>query len=351
MTPPIEKALIIRFSSIGDILLSSLLVRVFRKRFPACRLDFLVKEEYADLVQHNPNLSSVIRFPANGKFDDLVKLKKQIRETRYDLTIDIHDSLRSRYLCFGMPNVVRINKRKLARFLLVKTKWNFYHLFGGAPNVAERYLEPVEHLGVENDGGGLEIYLPEKATEKGKQLVSDRERNGASQFIGLAPSASHANKIWSGEGFAEVAASLASRNKAVIVLFGSAKDIPRCNEIERIITEKVPAIRVLNLAGKTSLVEAAAVMDYCSLIVTNDSGLMHLGAARKKKILAIFGPTVREFGFFPYGTRSVVLENNILSCRPCTHIGLPECPKKHFRCMKDINPAQVIEAAQELFPN
>ena len=103
MTPPIEKALIIRFSSIGDILLSSLLVRVFRKRFPACRLDFLVKEDYADLVQHNPNLSSVIRFPANGEFDDLVKLKKQIRETRYDLTIDIHDSLRSRYLCFGMP--------------------------------------------------------------------------------------------------------------------------------------------------------------------------------------------------------------------------------------------------------
>jgi heptosyltransferase-2 len=98
-------------------------------------------------------------------------------------------------------------------------------------------------------------------------------------------------------------------------------------------------------------VEAAAVMDYCSLIVTNDSGLMHLGAARKKKILAIFGPTVKEFGFFPYGTRSVVVENNVVSCRPCTHVGLPECPKKHFRCMKDIKTAQVIEAAQELLLN
>ena len=351
MTPPIEKALIIRFSSIGDILLSSLLVRVFRKRFPACRLDFLVKEEYADLVQYNPNLSSVIRFPANGKFDDLKKLKKQIRETNYDLTIDIHDSLRSRYLCFGLPNVVRINKRKLARFLLVKMKLNLYHLLGGAPNVAERYLETVAHLGVVNDGEGLEINLSDEAKEKGRVLIDRKEGDMESRIIGVAPSAHHGNKIWSAESFSEVAAMLAVRHGADVVLFGSSHDLARCTEVAMKVKEKAPAVRVLNLAGKTSLVEAAAVMDHCSLILTNDSGLMHLAAARKKKILAIFGPTVKEFGFYPYGTRSVVIENNALSCRPCTHIGLPECPKKHFRCMKDITPAQVIEAARELLLN
>ncbi len=348
MTPQPDKTLIIRFSSVGDILLSSLLLRVFRKRFPACRLDFLVKEEYAELVRHNPNLSGVIQFPVDGTFDDLKALKKKIKTTRYDLIVDIHDSLRSRYLCFGAPNVVRINKRKLARFLLVKTKLNLYPWFGDAPSVAERYIEPVAHLGVENDGRGLEIHLPETAVEKGRELMKEIAGNGQTPVIGFAPSAIHATKIWSAGGFAEVAASLATERKASVVLFGSGNDRLRCKEIEMIIKEKASQVRVLNLAGKTSLMEAAAVMDYCALVVTNDSGLMHLAAARKRKVVAIFGPTVKEFGFFPYGTQSVVIENHDLSCRPCTSIGLPGCPKQHFRCMNEITPARVTAAGQEL---
>ena len=104
----------------------------------------------------------------------------------------------------------------------------------------------------------------------------------------------------------------------------------------------------MNLAGKLNLCETAAMMDKCSVVVTNDSGLMHIAAARKRNVVAIFGPTVKEFGFFPIGTRSVVVENTELDCRPCTHIGLPSCPKGHFKCMNEISTEQVVTSANAL---
>jgi len=342
--PPVEKALVIRFSSVGDILLSSLLLRVFRKRFPACRLDYLVKQQYAELVRHNPHVSNVIEFPNGGTFQELAGVKRRVGETGYDLIIDIHDSLRSRYICVGQPNVVRINKWKVARFLLVQTKLNLYSSQGGSSSVAERYLESVARFGIENDGKGLEVFFPEQAEDAAKELLGSE----SSSFIGLAPGAVHSTKRWTAEGFAGTAAALAREQKAGVILFGAEADIERCRAIETMITESAPRIRVLNLAGRTSLLEAAAIMDHCSIIITNDSGLMHLATARKRRVVALFGPTVKEFGFFPYGTDSVVVENHELDCRPCTHIGGPVCPKKHFRCMNDITPGHVLTAARRI---
>ena len=136
MADSINRALIIRFSSVGDIVLSSLLVRAFRFRFPDAQIDFVVKQEYADLVHFNPNITNVREFPSAGTFKDLVHLRKKIQHNNYDLVVDIHDSLRSRFLCLGAKRAVRINKRKLARFLLVRFKLNVYDKFGGAPGVA-----------------------------------------------------------------------------------------------------------------------------------------------------------------------------------------------------------------------
>jgi heptosyltransferase-2 len=90
------------------------------------------------------------------------------------------------------------------------------------------------------------------------------------------------------------------------------------------------------------------MMDHCAIVLTNDSGLMHLAAARKRKIVAVFGPTVKELGFFPYGSNSVVIEHTSLRCRPCTHVGLPDCPEGHFRCMRDISAERVVDAARAL---
>lgn len=346
MQGPFHKTLIVRFSSVGDIVLSSLLVRVFRQRFPQAQIDYLVKSEFAELVRYNPHVSRVREFPQNGRFADLADFRRRILNEKYDLIIDLHDSLRSRYICAGAPRVVRVRKRKIARFILVRSKWDVYELFGGAPSVAERYLETVRPFGVTDDGKGLELFVPADTGGRIADLLNDSARSGG--MIGICPSARHNTKMWLKEGFAETASTLALKYNRPIVLFGSLEDQSRCREIEGLVRQRSTNIQVVNLSGKHSLTETAAAMDHCSIVITNDSGLMHIAAARKRKVVAIFGSTVREFGFAPFGTESVVVENDSLWCRPCTHIGRAACPKGHFECMKDITASQVIASAQKL---
>ncbi len=348
MTDSLHRTLIIRFSSAGDIVLSSLLVRAFRSHFPECQLDYCVKEEYASLVRFNPHISNVIEFPKNGGFDELKRLRRKIQQSHYDLIIDIHDSLRSRYVCFGAKHVVRINKRKLARVLLVKFKLNLYDKLGNTPSVALRYLEPVNSLGVHDDGKGLELFFSDEERRRVQTLLHYAGFKPDERFIGVCPSAKHNNKMWLKDRFAEVAASLSSKYHCAIILFGSENERKWCEEIESLIRSLNAETRTLNLAGKISLTETAAMMDYCSIIISNDSGLMHIAAARKRKVVAIFGPTVKELGFFPFGTESIVVENKNLNCRPCTHVGLAACPKGHFKCMNEISIEQVVESANTL---
>ena len=346
MQEPFHKTLIIRFSSVGDIVLSSLLVRVFRQRFPHAQIDYLVKSEFAELIRYNPHLSRILEFPQDGGFAGLADFRRRILNEKYDLIIDLHDSLRSRYICAGAPRVVRVRKRKIARFILVKSKWDVYELFGGAPSVAERYLETVQLFGVANDGKGLELFVAAETDARMRDVLDDSGLSG--EMIGICPSARHNTKMWLKEGFAEVASTLTLKYDRPVALFGSLEDRDRCREIEELIRQRRANIQVVNLAGKHSLAETAAAMDHCSVVITNDSGLMHIAAARKRKVVAIFGSTVKEFGFAPFGTESVVVENDSLWCRPCTHIGRAACPKGHFKCMKGITASQVIASAQKL---
>ena len=348
MLDSLNKTLIIRFSSVGDIVLSSLLVRTLRHRFPQIHIDFLLKSEYADLVRYNPHVNRVIEFPSRGSLDDLMRLRRAIRSERYDLIVDIHDSLRSRLLSFGARRSVRIDKRKVARWMLVNFKRDVYASSGGAPGVAERYLETVKPFGVRDDGGGLELLVPGDVRERVGSMLQARGIRPEIRAIGVCPSARHANKMWLKERFAGTAAALARRYEAPVLLFGSAQETSRCAEIAAMAEAESPAVRVLNLAGSLSLLETAAAMDHCALVLTNDSGLMHIAAARKRKIVALFGPTVRQFGFFPFGTDSTVVEHPDLPCRPCTHIGLPDCPRGHFRCMKELESRTVLHAATDL---
>ncbi len=346
MPGSLHKTLIIRFSSVGDIVLSSLLVRVLRKGFPHAQIDYLVRSRYAELLRNNPFLSTIIEFPEGGTFHDLRRLRRRIRSEGYDLIVDIHDSLRSRYLCFGLRPVVRINKRKIARFALIKFKCDLYARFGGAPGIAQRYLETVEHFGVADDGGGTELHLPPGASDRAAAVIREAGVSGTGCIVGIAPSARHNTKMWPRERYAEMALALIETHMARILLFGSPEDVVCCREIRDLILMANPRAIVADLAGRLSLTETAAAMDACAVVVANDSGLMHIAAARKRTLVAIFGPTVRQLGFFPPPETSVVVERLGLPCRPCTHIGLPVCPKGHFKCMNEIDAATVIAAVE-----
>jgi lipopolysaccharide heptosyltransferase II len=340
-----EKILVIRLSSIGDIVLASPLLRGLRARFPSSRVDFVVRREYADLVRNNKNLNHVYEYDAETGFSGLRKLKNQLRTDRYDLVIDIHNSLRSRYLrcMLGANDVVVIHKRIFARTMLIRMKKNFYR---SVVSVADRYIEPVQKYGIENDGKGLELFIADEIRAQGSAKMKKLGIQQSEMMIGFCPSAKHATKCWPLENFSELGIRLANEYNAKILLFGGQADTEKCIAIASAINDRTGKDRAIDLSGELSLLESAIAMEACSSIVTNDSGLMHIASAMKKKIVALFGPTVREFGFFPLGKEHVVLERKDLYCRPCSHIGGRTCPEKHFRCMNEIQVGEVFEAVK-----
>lgn len=344
----LNKTLILRLSSIGDIVLASPLIRVLRAAYPSAQIDFVVKAEFAELLRYSPYLSNLLEvFPEQG-FAQLVELKKQIRVAGYDLIVDLHDNFRSRFLrsFVRAKNIVTINKRKTARFLLINFKWNIYD---GIVSVTDRYLETLKPFGVENDRKGLELFIPSEFIEQVRKRIENLGIQHQNWIVGLCPGAKHNTKMWLKERFAELGVQFVQQYGASIFIFGGMENRERCEEIRQLIHSKVNPLSVVeNFAGEFSLLETAAAMDFCELVVTNDTGLMHLAAARKRKVVTIFGPTVEEFGFFPIGTESMVVQHNALPCRPCTHIGNERCPLSHFRCMKEIQTIDVFNAAEDL---
>ncbi|CUS78141.1 heptosyltransferase-2 [Candidatus Kryptonium thompsonii] len=332
-----QKILIIRLSSIGDIVLATPLIRVLRNKFTASQIDFIVKKEFSELLKFNPNLTNLIEFDSKNGFKELLKLKILILKERYDLIIDIHNNLRSLFLrTLSGAKVVKINKRIFKRFLLVKFKVNLYK---NAIHTVEKYIEPVSKFSIKNDNQGLEVFVPEDTIDKMKKKINFSERD---LYIAIAPSAKHETKRWLPERFAQLGDELVEKFNAKIILLGGKEDKARCEIVEHLMKNKP-----INLCGQTTLLESSAVLSLCKLLITNDSGLMHIGSAMKTKIVAIFGSTVKEFGFFPYGTQSIVVEKNI-PCRPCSHIGREKCPKGHFKCMRDIEVEDVFNACVEL---
>jgi ADP-heptose:LPS heptosyltransferase len=166
--------------------------------------------------------------------------------------------------------------------------------------------------------------------------------------VGLVPAAKHFTKQWLPERFVALGEMMAKKHRAKIFVFGGKTETDYCGDIAQMINANLGLSVAESFAGKFSLLETAAALDFCGVVVSNDTGLMHLAAARKKKVVALFGSTVREFGFFPYGTDHIVVEQSGLPCRPCSHIGLAKCPEGHFKCMKDTTVEQVVEAAEKL---
>lgn len=329
------KILVIRFSSAGDIILTSPFLRALRRRYPEARVDFAIKEEFAPLVEHSPHVDRLIRLPAGAGLRVLMRLKSTLIAEiggEYDIVFDLHDSLRSRHLRFGLGRQVSVvRKPTLAKWLLVRRKID--RLQPIVP-IALRYLETGRSFGIEDDGDGLELHV-------GGTLAPITSSPGR-PTIGIAPGARHYTKRWPAERFRALAESLVATTNARVVLFGAEGDRGLCADIARGLPDSV------NLAGRSTLLEAAAACDVCDVIVTNDSAMSHVAAARRRPVVAIFGSTVRQFGFAPFRTPSVVVENEGLYCRPCTSIGRESCPETHFRCMLELDVDRVAHAVREI---
>jgi heptosyltransferase-2 len=329
-----ERILLIRLSSIGDIVLTTPLIRILRKKYSDSRIDFLTKSKFAPLVRHHPGISDVIEFPDDGGLAALLHMRKKIRAQHYDTILDLHKNFRSFVLTAfqDVDHRARLKKYGVRRWLLVKTGLNFYHRI---KPIYERYLDVAYKFYIQNDDLGTELHLPASINAQiQKQLAESFP--GLKRIIAIAPGAGFATKRWPVEYYVQFVDNLLKKGYNCCVL-GDVTDKP----LARTIVKQNPDC--VDFTGKMSLLECAAVLTFAEKLVTNDSGLMHIAEAVGTPVVAIFGSTVRELGFFPFRPQSRVVENPAIPCRPCSHTGRNRCPRGHFHCMRTIEPAMVLD--------
>lgn len=332
MSPDPEKILVIRLSSIGDILLTTPFLRMLHARFPQSRIDYCIKERFQPLLALHPHLHTFLTFPESGGLAALWRLRQKIRRERYDVILDLHRNTRSWLLRDRRARVTTFAKYYLRRWLLVRFGWN---LFATIEPVYRRYLQALAPWGVRDDGLGSDFALAEDEIIFGNNYLAAAGVHPGQPCFALAVGAGYETKQWPAEFYGELAQRLIRRFGGRVILFGAEKDREIGARVARF------DAGIIDATGCLDIRRTAAVMAAVSLVVANDSGLMHLSVALHKKTVAIFGSTTKELGFFPDAPFSRVVENHSLTCRPCSHVGRHRCPKKHFRCMRDISVAEV----------
>jgi heptosyltransferase-2 len=336
----IERILVIRLSSLGDILLTTPVLRLLREYCPAAQLDFLTKAAYQDILCANPCVDRLLLWePQQG----LREMLRRLRQTRYDIVVDLHRTLRSRLLYRGLlaERKLAYTKRTLRRALLVHLGWNTLRAMTPVP---ELYMAPLRCLGMTAPLPPLELHLTAESQETiqvylQQALPESRMR----PLLAVAPGAHWSTKRWPVERFAVVAQTLAQTQQAAVVVLGSAEDHQLAQELCQQLS-----VPVLNSTGKLSLMHTAALLQQCHLLLSNDSGLMHMAAALQVPVVAIFGPTVQEFGFYPFKASAQVVSAAI-ACRPCSTKGSTRCPRGHHQCMQQVTVAHVLAAASKIW--
>ena len=319
------KILIIRFSSIGDIVLTTPVVRCIHKQLGA-EVHFLTKKNFKGIVENNPYIHKVWTIEK-----DVSEISTDLKAENFDYVIDLHKNIRSFQVrrALSTPFFV-FHKLNVEKWLLVNLKIN------RLPNVhiVDRNLKTVEKLGVKNDGAGLDYFIPN--TDE----VDLAMFNIPPQYIAFVIGAAHATKRLPPQKIVEICDGIS----LPIVLLGGKDDLENAQFIESQTNG-----HALNLCGKLNLSQSASVVKQAKSIISHDTGLMHIAAAFRKDIISIWGNTVPEFGMTPYlpTKESKFFEVNGLKCRPCSKIGFDKCPKGHFKCMNEQNTEGVISAINE----
>jgi len=325
--------LLVRFSSIGDILLTTPLVRVLARRHPEAKLVYVTKRAMAPLVADNPHLADVVTLEPGEPIRHLARRLRGFAPTH---GLDLHGSLRSAGLRLLVPcRWSGYRKRKLARALLIATKLDSYER---RTPVAERYFEAARRLDIRPDGGPPEFCLGVGATARVTQWLAERGLADA-RVAALAPGAAHATKRWPIAHWSALAERLRTAGYRPVVVGGP--------EDRGLAQQLVASGEAASAAGEFSLQETGALLARARIVVSGDTGVMHMATGVGTPVVALFGPTVGQFGFFPYQARAVVLER-ALDCRPCSATGTAACPLGHHRCLADITPVEVATAVERL---
>lgn len=337
MTSPTAapRILVVRFSSIGDIVLITPLLRALRTRHPGCYLAVATKEEFAPLLRHNPHIDRIIELAAG---DRLTRLARDLRTESFTHHLDLHDSMRSRALRLlvrgqwhGYP------KHRLARATLIRTKRNIYP--PGTPPVAERYFAAARDLDVAPDGGPPDVYLDPAERVRARTWLKDLRLGDGRPVVVAAPMAAHFTKRWPVAQWRDLVSSLTARGVDIVVV-GGPNDVAACQSVA-----EAGGTRAVSATGAAGLQGTASLIDRARVVVAGDTGVMHMSTALDTPVVALYGPTVESLGFFPYKARATILERD-LACRPCSKMGGPVCPLGHHQCLAGIGHEEVVSAVE-----
>jgi ADP-heptose:LPS heptosyltransferase len=323
------RILIIRFSSIGDIVLTTPVIRCIKKQKPEAEIYLLTKASFAGVLKPNPYLSGIISFDGN-----LSSTVKELKAIGFDYIIDLHHNQRSFLIkcCFPFTKKYSFDKLNFEKWLMVNFKINrLPH-----KHIVDRYFDAQLPLGIENDGEGLDFYINKEEAFDVLKLPAEHQQG----FIVFSIGGNHATKKMPVEKWKQLAALI---NYPVVVL-GGKEEAAEGAEI-------ADELKVLNLCGKTTLHESASIIQQSKLVVTHDTGLMHIAAALKKPVISIWGNTIPAFGMEPYYgnhfVSSMKAEVDNLNCRPCSKLGHKKCPEGHFNCMMKQDVTKITETVKQ----
>jgi ADP-heptose:LPS heptosyltransferase len=311
------KILIVRFSSIGDVVLTTPVVRCLKQQLNGVTIHYITKKAFLPVLVNNPYIDHLITIEKS-----VAEVLEELKSEAYDYVIDLHHNVRTLRLkralkkrSFAFP------KENIRKFLLTQFKYNVMPKV----HVVDRYFEAVKHLGVTSDGLGCDIVL----TEKDQVNLAEYQLT-EKQFLAVAMGAQFATKQLP----ITLLTNCLTEIEQPIVLLGGPMDSDRALAL----METLPKARLINLCGKLSLLQSTSMTAQAKLLITGDTGLMHLASAVQTPVVSIWGNTVPDFGMYPYfpvnQKQFSIHEVPNLSCRPCSKIGYQSCPKKHFKCME-----------------
>ena len=333
------KILILKFSSIGDIILSTSPLASLRKSFPEARIDFFTMFDYSSILEGHPYINEILILDRTTGFLQLKRAGKHLNTMDYDLVVDLHDSIRSKIIIQQMKNS---EKR-----ILKKPRWKRcqlfqFHINNFSDTFSQLSLlhEPIMELLVEPAAPFPKTSLFLSESEKQFALNQLKKMNILGNYCVIIPGAAWKQKLWNRQGYNEVIREL-ERINIKVILMGSSSDLI-CNELSEINPQ------VVDLHGKTNLRETLAFISQAKIVIGSDTGLVHGAEALGVPVVMIMGPTSVETGGGPNLRESIIVENTDLWCRPCSQNGSKPCYRDEQICMNSINPETVKTAVQKI---
>ena len=328
------RILIIHTAFIGDIVLSTPLIKKIKDTYPDSDITYVTTPSGEAILKNNPHLNNIIVYDKRGEHKGISgvwQLGKRLRYENFNMVITPHRYLRSSMLSWLSRSPIRKGYDIASGSCLFTEKIKYDRTKHEVDKLLS-FVAPENKKRYE-----IELYPGEKEKMKGDNLWKENLLEDKKVVV-LAPGSKWFTKQWPVEYFNKLAESLKKLSNVRLIVVGGKDEINLPIEKENII----------DMRGKTSLLELADILSRADVVVTNDSSPIHIASAFKKpKIFALFGPTIEKFGFFPWSLNSKVFQVDGLKCRPCGIHGGKSCPEKHFKCMRDILPEEVFNEIKE----